>query len=102
MICPVCRRHLPATFALATSLSTVVCRGCSAELRPTHDSASLVARKTFYPFAAVGVALGSGGVWYGLSTDRWTALWIALSMGVVVSIAISWWVATKFYVFERA
>ena len=102
MICPACRSQLPAKFALATSLSTVVCRRCSAELRPTTDSASLVARKTFFPFAAVGVALGSGGVWYGLSTGRWAPLWIALSLGVVVSIAVSWWLATRLYAFERA
>jgi hypothetical protein len=102
MICPICNSRLPARFALATSLNTVVCGGCKTGLRPTLESAGAVARKTFYPFAALGVALGSGGVTYGLSTGRWAPLWYALSFGMTAAIAVSWRIATKLYEFERA
>ena len=102
MICPACRSKLPARFAFATSLNEVVCIRCKTALRPTLDSAGIVARKTFYPFAALGVALGSAGVSYGLSTGRWVPLWVALSIGVLVSLAVSWRNALKHYVFERA
>jgi hypothetical protein len=102
MICPICRAQLPARFAFATSLNTVTCRHCASELRPTADSAGVVARKTFFPFAALGVALGSGGVWFGLSTGRWVPLWTALSIGLVASLVVSWRVALKHYSFERA
>jgi hypothetical protein len=102
MICPGCRTQLPAKAALATSFNTVVCKRCAAELRPTLDSAQIIARKTFYPFAALGVAIGSAGVWFGLSTGRWAPLVIALALGMTAAILISWRIAMKHIAFERA
>src|SRR5687768_2686066 len=102
MICSVCRRELPARFALATSLTTVVCTGCGTALRPTIDSAGYVARRMFPPFAKVGLVVGGGGTWYGLATGRWWPLCVALGLGIAASVAVSWWHATKHLVFEQA
>ena len=102
MICPVCREKLPAKFALATALTTVVCGRCHTTLRPTADSADFVARRMFPPSAKVGLVLGFAGTWYGLSTGRWAPLWIALGVGVLVSFVVSWRMAMKSVEFERA
>ena len=89
-------------FALATAITTVVCKNCQSKLRPTEESAHLVAKTMFMPSARVGVVLGAVGTWYGLSTGRWMPLCVVLGIGVGVSFAISWWLATKRIEFERA
>jgi hypothetical protein len=102
MICPLCRRKLPARFALATAHSVLECTGCHAPLRPTQSSLKVVRRIALGPSAKSGVILGFAGVWYGLATNRWLPLMVALALATIVSFAVSWWAATKRIDFERA
>lgn len=102
MICPVCRHKLPLRFALATSLTSVVCRKCHATLRPTAESANQVAKLVFMPSAKVGAVGGALGTWYGIATGSWAPFFVTLVVMVSLSFVVSWWLATTRVVFERA